>query len=148
MCRQFVDPETVLRLLKGEPLEPDAHRGVYVSDFDEDWIWYRPLHQRRATREDVIGFLCRGGAGEYLLEPGGRMPALAKSLQLLQGHYRVNRSVLGEACEPLECAVPKTLSGPERARLLGILQNGWTQLKEMLHESVGEEPVRLATAAA
>jgi hypothetical protein len=148
MCRQFVDPETVMRLLKDEPLEPYAHRGVYVSDFDEDWMWYRPLHPKRATREDVIGFLCRGGAGDFLREPGGRMPSMSKTLQLLLGHYRVSRSVLEEVREFLECAVPKTLSAPERARLLGILENGWTQLKETHHESVGKEPVRLATAAA
>jgi ADP-heptose:LPS heptosyltransferase len=148
MCRQFVDPQTVLRLLKDEPPPANARRGVYVSDFDEDWMWYRPLHQKQATREDVIGFLCRGGAGNFLRQPGGRMPSLSRTLQLLLGHYRVNRSVLEEACDLLECAVPKTLSDPGRARLLGILQNGWTQLKERHHESVGEEPVRLATAAA
>jgi hypothetical protein len=147
-CRRLLDPETVLRLLKGEPVEPCLHRRVYASGFVEDWMWYRPLHRREATREDVIGFLCRGSAGDYLRERHGRMPSLPMTLQLLLEHYRVNRSLLGEVGESLEFAVPETLPVRERNRLLGILRKGWTQLKEMNDESVAEEPVRLETAAA
>ena len=147
-CRRLLNPETVLRLLKGEPAEPCLHSQVYASGFVEDWIWYRPLHRRQATREDVIGFLCRGCAGDYLRERRGRMPSLPTTLQLLLDHYRVSRSLLREVGESLESAVPETLSVPERERLQGILRKGWTQLKEMNHESIGEEPVRLGTAAA
>jgi hypothetical protein len=103
---------------------------------------------REATREDVIGFLCRGCAGDYLLERRGRMPSLPTTLQLLLDHYRVNRSLLAEVGESLDFAVPETLPVRERERLKGILRKGWTQLKEMHDESVGEEPFRLGTATA
>jgi len=147
-CRRLSDPETVLRLLKTEPVEPCLQSRVYTSVFVEDWMWYRPLHRKQATREDVIGFLCRGCAGDYLREPHGRMPSLPTTLQFLLEHYRVNRSLLHEVGESLDFAVPETLPVRERERLLGILRKGWTQLKEMNDESVGEEPVRLETAAA
>ena len=147
-CRRLLGPETVLRLLKGEPAEPCLHSRVYASGFVEDWMWYRPLHRWQATREDVIGFLCRGCAGDFLGERRGRMPSLPTTLKLLLDHYRVNRSLLGEVGESLEFAVPETLPVRERERLHGILRKGWTQLKEMHDESVGEEPVRLETAAA
>ncbi len=147
-CRRLLDPETVLRLLKGEDVEPCLHRRVYASGFVEDWMWYRPLHRREATREDVIGFLCRGCAGDYLRERRGRMPSLPTTLQLLLDHYRVNRSLLAEVGESLDFAVPETLPVRERERLKGILRKGWTQLKEMHDESVGEEPFRLGTATA
>jgi hypothetical protein len=147
-CRQLLDPETVLRLLKGEPVEPCERSRVYASGFAEDWMWYRPLHRKEATREDVIGFLCRGCAGDYLRERRGRVPSLSTTLQLLLDHYRVKRSLLEEVGEALEFSVPETLPVRERDRLRGILRKGWTQLKEMNDESIGEEPVRLETAAA
>lgn|GEM_PF-1422286 len=147
-CRQFLDPGTVVRLLKDDPVEPCSQSRLYISDFVEDWMWYRPLHRREATREDVMGFLCRACAGEYLGEPDGRMPSLPTTLQLLLDHYRVNRSLLGEIGESLESAVPETLPVRDRERLQGILRKGWTQLREMHDESVGEEPIRFETAAA
>jgi len=147
-CRRLLDPATVLRLLKGEPVEPCLHNRVYASGFTEDWMWYRPLHRREATREDVIGFLCRGCAGDYLRERRGRMPSLPTTLQLLLDHYHVNRSLVEEVGESLDYAVPETLPVLERDRLQGILRKGWTQLKEMNDESVREEPVHLETAAA
>jgi ADP-heptose:LPS heptosyltransferase len=148
MCRQLLDPKTVLQLLKLDPVGPCSQNRIYISDFVEDWIWYRPLHRRQATRQDVIGFLCRGCAGEYLGEHHGRMPSLPTTLQLLLDHYSVNRSLIGEIGESLEFSVPKTLSVRDRERLRGILRRGWTQLKVMHDESVGEQSVHLETAAA
>ncbi len=147
-CRRLLDPEAVLGLLKGEPVEPCSQTRVYASGFVEDWMWYRPLHRREATREDVVGFLFRGCAGDYLRERRGRMPSLRTTLRLLLDHYHVNRSLLREVGESLKFAVPETLPIGESERLLGVLRKGWTQLKEMNDESVGEEPVRLGTAAA
>ena len=147
-CRQLVDPETVIRLLKGEPVEACPQKGLYTSAFAEDWLWYRPVHRRHATRQDVIGFIFRGCAGEVLREPDGRMPSLTTTLRLLLDHYHVNRSLLREVGESLECVIPGTLNAGARERLQGILRRGWEQLKEMHDESSREEPVRLETAAA
>jgi hypothetical protein len=147
-CRQRVDPETVIRLLTGEPVEPSHQTGLYTSDFAEDWSWYRPVHRRHATRHDVIGFIFRGCAREVLREPYGRMPSLTTTLRLLLDHYHVNRSLLREVRESLECAVPVTPDAGDGQRLQGILRRGWEQLKEMHDESFREEPVRLETAAA
>ncbi len=147
-CRQLSDPQTVLQLLKDAPVGPCSQSRVYTSVFVEDWMWYRPLHRKQATREDVIGFLCRGCAGEYLREHHGRMPSPPTTFRLLLDHYHVNRSLLREVGESLDHAVPETLPVRDRERLQGILRKGWTQLKEMHDESVGEESVRLETAAA
>ncbi len=148
ICRRFVHPDTVVRLLKGETVEHGTNARVLASDFDEDWIWYRPLDRRQADREDVIGFLYRGCAGGYLREPHTSMPSLTRTLQLLLDHYGVKRSLLMEVGETLESAIPETLPVPDRVRLLGILNRGWAQLREMSDESAGEEPIRLETAPA
>jgi hypothetical protein len=141
-------PDTVARLLKGEPVPPCSQSLVLASDFDEDWVWYRPLGRRQASREDLIGFLYRGCAGEYLGEPNGRVPSLTRTLQLLLDHYVVSELLVREVGRALEAAIPESLTLPDRKRLLGILNRGWAQLREMCDESAGKESVCPETAAA
>jgi ADP-heptose:LPS heptosyltransferase len=147
-CRALIPPDTVLRLLKEEPVEPRPQSQVYASGLVDDWMEYRPFHRHRATRDDTIGFLYRGSAGEFLGEPADRLPSLSTVLEFLLTHYTVDRALLDEVYDALESSVPTTFHPADQDRLLGILRKGWTLLKEMHDEYIGEEPIYLTTAAA
>ncbi len=147
-CRRAVRPDTVVRLLKDEPVEPCSGIRLFASDFSEEWLWYRPLTRKEAGREDIIGFLYRACAGEYLGKADGSMPSPAGTLRLFLDHYRVDRSLLMEVGENLGSAVPDTLPVPDRLRLQDVLQRGWAELREMRDALTGKEPFRVEAAAA
>ena len=147
-CRALMPPDTVFRLLTGESVEPCPHSQVYASGFIDNWIAYRPLHRRRATRDDTIGFLYQGSAGEFLGELADRLPSRSTVLKFFLTHYGVDRALLSAVYDALEFSVPKTLRPADQERLLGILRKGWTLMKEMHDECFGEEPICLTTAAA
>jgi hypothetical protein len=48
----------------------------------------------------------------------------------------------------LESSVPTTFRPEDQDHLLGILRKGWTLLREMHDERLGEESICLTTAAA
>jgi ADP-heptose:LPS heptosyltransferase len=147
-CRALVPPDTVLRILTGESEEPHPQSQVYASGFVDNWMEYRPIQRRRATRDDTIGFLYRGSAGEFLGEPTDRLPSLPEVLNFFVNHYGVDRALLTEVYDALESSVPRTFRPADQDRLLGILHEGWTLLKETHNEYLGEESICLTTAAA
>ena len=129
-------------------MEPCSNSQVYASGFLDNWIAYRPLHRKQATRDDTIGFLYQGSASEFLGEPAGRLPSFSTVLEFFLTHYDVDRALLSGVCDALEPSVPKSLRATDQERLLGILRKGWTLLKEMHNECIGEEPSCIETAAA
>jgi ADP-heptose:LPS heptosyltransferase len=147
-CRTVVPPDTVFRLLTEESLEPDPQSQVYASGFVDSWMEYRPLYRKRATRDDTIGFLYRGSAGEVLGEPAGTLPSLPAVLHFFVSHYGLDRALLTEVHDALESSVPKTFRPADQDRLLRILRKNWTILKEMHNECLGEESICSRTAAA
>jgi hypothetical protein len=147
-CRTLMPPDTVFRLLTGEPVDPCPQSQVYASGFVDNWIAYRPLHRKRATQDDTIGFLYQGSAGEFLGESAVRLPSRNAVLTFFLTHYGVDRALLSTVYDALEFSIPKTLRPTDQERLLGILRKGWRLMKEMHDECPGEEPICLTTAAA
>jgi ADP-heptose:LPS heptosyltransferase len=148
ICGGLITPDAVIALLKGGLAKRFSQAQIYTSGFLEDWMVYRPLHRRQATREDIIGTLFWGSAGDLLGEPAGRLPSLRGALQFLLRHYEVSRTLVRAVHESLESVVPENLESAERDGLLGILRKGCIEMKEMNDAYVGEEPFGIATAAA
>lgn len=147
-CGDGIAPETVLRLLEGERVEPCEGVSVYRSAFVGDWMRYRPLHRKRARPDDVLGYLYWGAAGEFLGTEQGRLPSVEQALQCLVEDYRLEPDRLESAGFSVDSALPAGLGKRESERLQGILRRAWRQLKGRIHEYAVEESYPLAAPAA
>jgi hypothetical protein len=147
-CADQIVSDTLLRLLEGESIDPPSHVSVYTSGFVGDWMLYRPASRKHANMDDAVGFLYWGGMCEYLKLPEGRLPSIGMALRFLIDHYRLEPSLVPFGSSLLQAALPSGIGNGDGERLHRLLCNGWHQMKEMIHESVGEEPCHPQAPAA